>query len=56
MKHLEGSGMPVPYIGRKVLKGQGIYVLYVCYDFMMQYTKKKNTKISLNLPPDKPIY
>jgi len=21
MKHLEGSGMPVPYIGRKVLKG-----------------------------------
>jgi len=21
MKHLEGSGTPVPYIGRKVLKG-----------------------------------
>jgi hypothetical protein len=27
----------------------------VCYDFMMQYTKEKNTKITLNLYPDKPV-
>jgi len=29
MKHLEGSGMPVPYIGRKFLKGQGKFQRYL---------------------------
>jgi hypothetical protein len=33
-----------------------IYVPNVCYDFMMQYTKEKDTKITPNLPRGKPIY
>ena len=39
MQHLEGSGTPVLYIGRAVLKGYYWYIFYqngnCCYDYLL---------------------